>query len=108
MATPSIDARIAAAKALWLRDACALECFMELNDAQMGSQVPLELVISTRELSLRPPRPPNSDGLNRALITLADAGAPALGDRATAVAVAADRKDPLDCVGADRGDDLHL
>ena len=44
---------------------------MGLNDAQTGLQVPLEAVISTQELSLRPPRPPNSDALNRALITLA-------------------------------------
>jgi len=44
---------------------------MGVNDAQTGLQVPLELVISTQELSLRPPRPPNSDALNRALITLA-------------------------------------
>ena len=44
---------------------------MGLNDAQKGLQVPLESVISTQELSLRPPRQPNSDALNRALITLA-------------------------------------
>ena len=44
---------------------------MGLIDAQTGLQVPLEAVITTKELSLRPPRPPNSDALNRALITLA-------------------------------------
>jgi transcriptional regulator with PAS, ATPase and Fis domain len=44
---------------------------MGLDDSHTGLQVPLELVISTQELSLRPPRPPNSDALNRALITLA-------------------------------------
>ena len=44
---------------------------MGLNDAQTVLQVPLESVISTQELSLRPPRPPNSEALSSALITLA-------------------------------------
>ena len=44
---------------------------MGLNDAQTGLQVPLESVISTQELSLRPSRSPNSEALNSALITLA-------------------------------------
>ncbi len=44
---------------------------MAVDDAKTGLQVPLESVISTQELSFRPSRLPNSEALNRALVTLA-------------------------------------
>jgi transcriptional regulator with GAF, ATPase, and Fis domain len=44
---------------------------MGIDKAQASLQVPLESVICTQELSLRPARQPNSEALNGALVTLA-------------------------------------
>jgi transcriptional regulator with GAF, ATPase, and Fis domain len=46
-------------------------CFMARNESPPSPQVPLESVISTQELSLRPARPPNLEALTGALVTLA-------------------------------------
>jgi len=44
---------------------------MGIDEAQASLQVPLESVICTQELSLRPARQPDSEALNGALVTLA-------------------------------------
>lgn len=44
---------------------------MGLDEAQASLQAPLESVICTQELNLRPSRQPNSEALNGALVTLA-------------------------------------